>query len=82
MFNVYSYDRKLAQTEDLSKMKEDFIKDELKRKSNSMISHFFSYNSQRNRIKWSSIIKEELKTLFYKFIPIIQQDLITIPLDV
>lgn len=33
MFNVYSYDRKLAQAEGLKQMKEDFITDELRRKS-------------------------------------------------
>jgi len=72
MFNVYSYDRKLAQAEDLKQMKEDFIKDELKRKSILIIILFFYPIPQKTKIKWSSIIKEELKTLCYKFIIITQ----------
>ena len=66
MFNVYSYDRKLAQAEDLKAMKEDFIKDELKRKSTWIIILSFYSISQKNKIRWSSIIKEELKTLSYR----------------
>jgi len=34
MFNVYSYDRKVALAEDLKRLKQDYVKEELLRKSN------------------------------------------------
>lgn len=42
MFNVYSYDRKLAQAESLVQMKQDFIQDELsrKKKQNKLVTNY------------------------------------------
>ena len=34
MFNVYAYDRKVALAEDLKQLKQDYLKEELLRKSN------------------------------------------------
>ena len=68
MFNVYAFEKKLGADDELKKMKEDYIKDETIRKSKSLPAFLLSYFIQRNKKKWSQIIKGELRISFSKYL--------------